>query len=54
MGSVLGVLDVNNMWQLLDSMSRDVPLEEPWNAPLALEWDSMTVKQFIDQKCWTR
>jgi len=54
MGSVLGVLDVNNMWQLLDSMSRDVPLEEPWNAPLAFEWDSMTVKQFIDQKCWTR
>ena len=53
MGSLLGALDVNNFWQLLDNMSREVPLEEPWNAPCALEWDSMTVKQLIDQKCWT-
>jgi len=54
MGSLLGALDVNNFWQLLDKMAREVPLETPWNAPCALEWDKMTVKQLIDQKCWTR
>ena len=54
MGSILGALDVNNFWQLLDKMAKQVPLEDPWNAPCALEWDKMTVKQLIDQKCWTR
>lgn len=54
MGSLLGALDVNNFWQLLDKMAHEVPLEAPWNAPCALEWDKMTVKQLIDQKCWTR
>lgn len=54
MGSLLGALDVNNFWQLLDKMAREVPLEAPWNAPCALEWDKMTVKQLIEQKCWTR
>lgn len=54
MGSILGALDVNNFWQLLDDMAKQVPLEDPWNAPCALEWDKMTVKQLIDQKCWTR
>jgi len=54
MGSLLGALDVNNFWQLLDKMAREVPLEAPWNAPCALEWDKITVKQLIDQKCWTR
>lgn len=54
MGSLLGALDVNNFWQLLDKMAREVPLEAPWNAPYALEWDKMTVKQLIEQKCWTR
>ena len=54
MGSLLGVLDVNNFWQLLDNMCRKVPLEDPWNAACALEWDGMTVQQLIDEKCWTR
>ena len=54
MGSLLGALDVNNFWQLLDNMSRNVPLRDPWNAPCALEWDCMTVKEFIEKKCWTR
>ena len=54
MGSILGALDVNNFWQLLDKMAKQVPLEDPWNAPCALEWDKMTAKQLIDQKCWTR
>ncbi|XP_074632141.1 amine oxidase [flavin-containing] B-like [Acropora palmata] len=54
MGSLLGALDVNNFWQLLDNMSRNIPLRDPWNAPCALEWDCMTVKEFIEKKCWTR
>lgn len=54
MGSLLGALDVNNFWQLLDNMCRKVPLEDPWNAACSLEWDAMTVQQLIDEKCWTR
>ena len=45
MGSLLGALDVN-FWQLLDNMCHKVPLEDPWNAACALEWechDSSTV-----------
>ena len=53
-GSLLGFLDVNNMWQLMDKMAKQVPLDAPWNAPHAKEWDRLTVKQLIEQKCWTR
>ncbi len=24
----------------------------PWDCPKADEWDSMTVKDFVDQTCW--
>ena len=54
MGSLLGALDVNNFWQLLDNMCCKVPLEDPWNAAYALHWDAMTVQQLINEKCWTR
>jgi monoamine oxidase len=32
----------------LDEMSRGVPLEAPWDAPLASEWDGQTVQSWID------
>ncbi|XP_032226643.2 amine oxidase [flavin-containing] isoform X2 [Nematostella vectensis] len=52
--SFLGSLDANNMWQLLDEMCHQVPLEGPWLANKAEEWDTMTLKQFLDQTCWTQ
>lgn len=30
----------------LDAMAKTVPLDEPWRAPRALEWDSMTCETF--------
>jgi monoamine oxidase len=32
----------------LDEMARGVPLEAPWEAPLADEWDAQTVQSWID------
>lgn len=30
-----------------------IPMEAPWDAPKAKEWDSMTVKEFLDNNVWT-
>ncbi|CAH1245275.1 MAOB [Branchiostoma lanceolatum] len=49
----LALLDMNNYIQQTEKFSKQVPLEAPWNAPRAKEWDSMTYKEFIDKECWT-
>lgn len=33
----------------LDQLSAEVPLEAPWDAPHAREWDAMTVQGWMDQ-----
>ncbi len=33
----------------LDEMSKQVPVDAPWTAPKAAEWDNQTLQQFIDQ-----
>src|SRR5690606_19331720 len=38
----------------LDAMAKDVPLEAPWTAAKAAEWDAMTVQQWIDKNTTTR
>ena len=32
----------------LDQMSKDVPLEAPWEAPKAYEWDAQTIQSWMD------
>ncbi|XP_066267397.1 amine oxidase [flavin-containing] B-like isoform X3 [Branchiostoma lanceolatum] len=49
----LALLDMNNFIQQTEKFSKQVPLEAPWNAPRAKEWDRMTFKEFIDKECWT-
>ena len=49
----IAILDYYNMIRTLDRMGDEIPLNEPWRAPKALEWDSITVKQFLDENCWT-
>lgn len=49
----IAVLDYYNMIRTLDKMGEEIPLDEPWKAPKAAEWDSMTVKEFLDKACWT-
>jgi monoamine oxidase len=33
----------------MDKMASTVPLEAPWEAPNAAEWDAMTVEDFVNQ-----
>ncbi|CAH1781668.1 unnamed protein product, partial [Owenia fusiformis] len=46
------ILDMNNIFQMLEKMSEEIPVEAPWKAPHAEEWDSMTMKEFMDKHCW--
>ncbi|XP_064624623.1 amine oxidase [flavin-containing] B-like [Lineus longissimus] len=48
------LLDLNNTIRTVNALAKQVPLEAPWDAPLAKEWDSMTVAQFADKICWTK
>ena len=47
------ILDYYSMIRTLDKMGEEIPLDEPWKAPKAVEWDTMTVKEFLDKACWT-
>ncbi|KAI8510316.1 hypothetical protein Bbelb_112320 [Branchiostoma belcheri] len=49
----LDLLDLNSCFQKLDAFAKQLPPDAPWNAPRAAEWDSMTVKEFMDKECWT-
>ena len=30
-----------------------MPRDAPWKAERAVEWDRMTMKEFLEQTCWT-
>lgn len=49
----INILDLLNVFKKLDSMSRQVPVDAPWNAAKASVWDTMTFKDFLDKTCWT-
>ncbi|KAL8608805.1 hypothetical protein ACOMHN_059487 [Nucella lapillus] len=53
-GNVLAWLDFNHVLRLINAMCKEVPVEAPWKAARAAEWDKMTVKQFLDDHIWTR
>jgi monoamine oxidase len=42
------VADFFNAVMTLDQMSKEVPLDAPWDAPKATEWDAQTVQSWID------
>ncbi|XP_035250045.1 amine oxidase [flavin-containing]-like [Anguilla anguilla] len=47
-------LDYNNLWRTMDQMGMEIPVEAPWRAPHAEEWDKITMKELFDKLCWTR
>uniref|UniRef100_A0A8B9C0P2 Amine oxidase n=1 Tax=Anser brachyrhynchus TaxID=132585 RepID=A0A8B9C0P2_9AVES len=47
-------LDYNNFWRTMDKFGKEIPLEAPWDAPHAEEWDKMTMKELINKTCWTK
>lgn len=53
-GTFIHWLDYVNMVRLIDSYGRQIPHERPWDAPRALEWDSISWKQFVDENTWTK
>jgi monoamine oxidase len=40
----VALVELANVLAKTDSMAKQVPLDAPWNAPSALEWDSQTVE----------
>lgn len=47
-------MDYNNLWRTLDDMGKEIPVDAPWKAPHAEEWDKITMQQLIDKICWTK
>ncbi|KAJ7405469.1 amine oxidase [flavin-containing] A [Willisornis vidua] len=47
-------LDYNNFWRTMDKMGKEIPVDAPWDAPHAEEWDKMTMKELINKICWTK
>ncbi|KAG8589729.1 hypothetical protein GDO81_006509 [Engystomops pustulosus] len=50
----LVILDYNHLWRTIDEWGKEIPVDAPWKAPHADEWDKMTMKEFIDKVCWTK
>ncbi|XP_014675035.1 PREDICTED: amine oxidase [flavin-containing] A-like [Priapulus caudatus] len=48
----LVLLDLNNVMREVDAFAKLVPVDAPWSAERAVEWDSMTVKEYISKACW--
>ncbi|MGH0171300.1 UNVERIFIED_CONTAM: hypothetical protein FKN15_063851 [Acipenser sinensis] len=46
-------MDYNSLWRTLDDMGEEIPCDAPWSARHAVQWDNMTMKELIDQLCWT-
>lgn len=51
--AIFTLIDTDMMIKKLDSLSREVPLDCPWEAPNAKEWDSITLDQWERSACWT-
>ncbi|XP_067896769.1 amine oxidase [flavin-containing] isoform X1 [Heterodontus francisci] len=47
-------MDYNNLWRTLDDMGKEIPVDAPWKAPHAEQWDKITMQQLIDKLCWTK
>ncbi|XP_038616157.1 amine oxidase [flavin-containing] B-like [Tachyglossus aculeatus] len=50
----IAYLDHNNLWRTINAMGQEIPSDAPWKAPLAEQWDRMTMKELLDQICWTQ
>ena len=49
----LAILDYYNVINKMYAMCEEIPLDEPWDAPRALEWDRITYQEFLEKTCWT-
>ncbi|MBL7846284.1 MAG: flavin monoamine oxidase family protein [Cyclobacteriaceae bacterium] len=51
---VLSLVNIDLVLKRLESLARQVPLESPWTAANAKDWDSLTLETFIRKHCHTR
>jgi monoamine oxidase len=51
---VVSLLNVGWAQWRLESMSKRVPLDAPWNAPRAKEWDALTLADWLDANIKTK
>ncbi|GFU52699.1 amine oxidase [Nephila pilipes] len=47
-------MDLHYLQKLVDKLGEEIPVDSPWNAPHAEEWDTMTVKDFLLKHSWTK
>jgi len=52
-GALAGAAEAQLAITQLNSMATEVPLEAPWTAPRAAEWDSLTFQSWIDDNAVT-
>ncbi|ESO92745.1 hypothetical protein LOTGIDRAFT_190244 [Lottia gigantea] len=53
-GGFFAWMDMNNLFRTMDKMGEEIPLNAPWKAPHAEEWDKLTMQQFYDKHVWTK
>lgn len=51
--NALASQEVNHVMDMMDTMKLEIPLDKPWDAPKANEWDNMTLQEFYDTHCQT-
>ncbi|XP_066266954.1 amine oxidase [flavin-containing]-like [Branchiostoma lanceolatum] len=47
------LLDLQHLFRTMDRMGAEIPVEAPWKAPHAKEWDRLTMKDVFDKLIWT-
>ena len=61
--SYTGLIPAMRVWELVDvglalnkfeALAKMINLEQPWKTPNAMELDSMTVREWVHKKCWTK
>src|SRR3546814_13111523 len=52
-GALVGAAEAQIAIIRLNGMAADVPLDAPWTAPKAVEWDSQTFQTWIDDNLFS-
>jgi monoamine oxidase len=51
---VVSLINIDLALKKLESMAKQVPLEAPWTAPKAREWDSLSLEAYVRKICYTK
>jgi len=51
---VASLINIDYLLKKLERMAREVPLESPWSAPRAGQWDRVSLEDFVRKHCYTQ